>query len=136
MTIPRDIEANPRSLTRDILDYFWSRIGSRRGLLTLAAAGALAGIALNWSWLVAAGIAPILVAVLPCAVMCGLGLCMNRMTGGSCEGTPSDRHPGPVARPTAGLRAVPASGSVPVAGPRSAKRRRNPPARSKNNAPS
>jgi hypothetical protein len=43
------------------------------------------GAALNWSWLVAAGIAPLLITVLPCAAMCALGLCMNRMAGGSCS---------------------------------------------------
>jgi hypothetical protein len=43
------------------------------------------GAALNWSWLVAVGIAPLLLTVLPCAAMCALGLCMNRMAGGSCS---------------------------------------------------
>jgi hypothetical protein len=53
------------------------------------------GAALNWSWLVAVGIAPLLLTVLPCAVMCGLGLCMHRMAGSSCS-TSSRRpdHPG------------------------------------------
>jgi len=45
-------------------------------LVALGAGVLLAGIALNWSWLVAAGIAPILLSTLPCLVMCGLGLCM------------------------------------------------------------
>ncbi|WP_192359125.1 hypothetical protein [Mesorhizobium mediterraneum] len=50
------------------------------------AAGAIivvAGLAFNWVWLVAAGIAPLLLSVLPCVAMCALGLCMNRMTGRS-----------------------------------------------------
>ena len=46
------------------------------GVLVLGAGVLFAGIALNWSWLVAAGIAPILLSTLPCLVMCGLGLCM------------------------------------------------------------
>jgi membrane protein DedA with SNARE-associated domain len=33
-----------------------------------------AGLALNWSWPVAAGVAPLLVALAPCAAMCALGL--------------------------------------------------------------
>ncbi|EIG62832.1 hypothetical protein [Bradyrhizobium sp. WSM1253] len=51
----------------------------------LAVAGlALVGIAAaSWSWLVAAGIASVLLSVLPCLVMCGLGLCMHRFIGGS-----------------------------------------------------
>jgi hypothetical protein len=44
-----------------------------------------AGLALNWSWLVAVGIAPILIAVLPCLAMCALGLCMSRAGGKSCS---------------------------------------------------
>ncbi|MGY4285254.1 hypothetical protein ACVWXO_004474 [Bradyrhizobium sp. LM2.7] len=36
--------------------------------------------ALNWSWLVAA-VASILLSVLPCLVMCGLGLCMHKFVG-------------------------------------------------------
>jgi flagellar basal body-associated protein FliL len=43
-----------------------------------------AGLALNWSWLVAAGITPILLGVLPCLAMCALGLCMHRAGGKSC----------------------------------------------------
>lgn len=58
---------------------------SRRGLLVIAALAIAAGLTLNWSWLVATGAAPILIAVLPCLVMCGLGLCMNKLTGGNCE---------------------------------------------------
>jgi hypothetical protein len=43
------------------------------------------GLALNWSWLVAIGVAPLLVALAPCAAMCALGLCMSRMGGKSCS---------------------------------------------------
>ncbi len=34
------------------------------------------GVAFNWSWLVAVGVAPLILAVLPCVAMCGLGLYM------------------------------------------------------------
>lgn len=73
------------TLTSDIVTLVRSQLGGRRGLLILAAMTGFTGILFNWSWLVAAGIAPILIAVLPCLVMCGLGLCMNKMTGGSCD---------------------------------------------------
>jgi hypothetical protein len=51
---------------------------------------------LNWSWLVAVGIAPLLIAIAPCAVMCALGLCMSRMGGQSCSSQSSvaDRESG------------------------------------------
>ncbi len=58
----------------------------RRGSLLIAAA---VSAALNWNWLVAAGVAPVLLAILPCFAMCALGLCMNhsgRETGSSCRG--------------------------------------------------
>ena len=41
----------------------------------LAAIGA--GLTLNWGWLTAMGAAPILLALLPCAMMCALGMCMS-----------------------------------------------------------
>ncbi|MEQ8164705.1 MAG: hypothetical protein RID96_19910 [Nitratireductor sp.] len=72
------------SLGRDLLYALRYYLGSRRGLLVLAGLAIAAGLALNWSWLAAAGIAPILISVLPCLAMCALGLCMNRMTGGAC----------------------------------------------------
>lgn len=60
-------------------------LGNRKALAVLAVAVIGAGLALNWSWLVAAGIAPILLALAPCAAMCALGLCMNKGGGQSCS---------------------------------------------------
>lgn len=61
------------------------RIGKRGMYWGLAAVLLAGGLALNWSWLVAVGIAPLLVAVAPCAAMCALGLCMRKGTGESCS---------------------------------------------------
>lgn len=58
-------------------------LGNRKVLALLAVAAVGIGLALNWSWLVAAGIAPILLALAPCAAMCALGLCMRNMGGES-----------------------------------------------------
>lgn len=57
---------------------------SFRTLLVIAAATAAmgAGMALNWGWLVAAGIAPLILSVLPCLVMCALGVCASKLLGG------------------------------------------------------
>jgi hypothetical protein len=55
---------------------------TRPVVLALAAVLLVAGVALNWSWLVAAGFASIIVAVLPCAIMCALGLCMMKRNSG------------------------------------------------------
>ena len=68
-------------------------IGGRRSLIAAAVAVAVAGIAFNWTWLVAAGIAPLLISVLPCVGMCALGLCMNRMTGGASGPQPPAGEP-------------------------------------------
>ena len=81
-----------------------------RGLLLLAAIALSGGAAFNWSWLVAAGIAPLIVTALPCVAMCALGLCANKMMGKSCatEGAaekpngPSTREPPSKARATDG----------------------------------
>jgi hypothetical protein len=55
-------------------------LGNWRLWLVLAVAALVAGAALNWNWLVAAGIAPLLLAVLPCVAMCALGLCAHKRT--------------------------------------------------------
>jgi hypothetical protein len=62
------------------------RYGTNKWFLLAAAGVALVAIAaMNWSWLVAAGVASVLLSVLPCLVMCGLGLCMHKFTGGRAK---------------------------------------------------
>lgn len=81
------------SLTQQLIDVLRYWLSGRRGLIAVAVLAAVGGIVMNWGWLAAAGIAPIILAVLPCAAMCALGLCANKMMGGksSCSGseTPS-----------------------------------------------
>jgi hypothetical protein len=55
-------------------------------MLAVAVLGAAA--VLNWGWLAALGIGPLLLAVAPCAAMCALGLCMNRKSG---QETPQEK---------------------------------------------
>ena len=52
-------------------------------LMAVAVLALVAVVAASWNWLVAAGLATILVSALPCLVVCGLGLCMHRFLGGS-----------------------------------------------------
>jgi hypothetical protein len=73
------------SLVQDWLAALRYWLGGRRGLIVLAAVVGLAAVALSWGWLVAVGIAPLLLAFAPCAAMCALGLCASRMGGGSCS---------------------------------------------------
>jgi len=104
------------SLTRDWINlgrYYAGRyLGGRRGLVILTLTALGIGLALNWSWLVAIGVAPLLISLAPCAVMCALGLCMSRMGGNSCSAQSptaredADAPPSSVAetRPLAGER--------------------------------
>jgi hypothetical protein len=71
------------SLKRGWSDFARYYLGNRWALLALGGLVLIVGGALNWGWLVAAGIAPVLVAVAPCAIMCALGLCGMKMMGGS-----------------------------------------------------
>ena len=57
-----------------------NQLGRRRLLLGgVAFALLVAGFAWQWSWLVAIGVAPVLISAAPCLAMCALGLCMHRM---------------------------------------------------------
>lgn len=60
------------------------RMRPRTVLVTAALAIVTVGLVMNWSALVAAGVAPLLISALPCAIMCALGLCMSRMGKSSC----------------------------------------------------
>ncbi len=74
------------SLTKSVMNAARYYLSGRRGLIVLAVVILGSGLALNWGWLVAVGVAPVLLALAPCAAMCALGLCMNKMGGGSCPG--------------------------------------------------
>ena len=76
MAVVKPTETAEVPLSRPGLNLVRYYLGNRWALLVLGAGVLLTGIALNWGWLVAAGIAPILLSTLPCLVMCGLGLCM------------------------------------------------------------
>lgn|SRR5574337_1111977 len=67
----------------------------RNRLLVGGAAMSLiaAGLIWQWSWLVAIGVAPLLLSAAPCVAMCAVGLCMHRMgdrTGGPVQNQTSE----------------------------------------------
>src|SRR5882762_6473113 len=70
-------------------------LAGTRGLILGAVVGVGVGLAFGWPTLVALGVAPILLSVLPCAVMCGLGMCVmgKRMQSNSAQ-TPAQQSPG------------------------------------------
>jgi hypothetical protein len=76
------------ALPGDVTHIMRRCLGNRRLLLAVAILALVAGAALNWEWLVALGIAPALLSLLPCAVMCGLGVCCMKMMGGSGQKQP------------------------------------------------
>jgi hypothetical protein len=78
------------TLTQDVraLLRYWLR--GWRGLTVLGLAGVTLGLWLGWSSLVAAGLAPLLLGVLPCIAMCALGLCMRHGGGSSCDSHDED----------------------------------------------
>jgi hypothetical protein len=80
---------SPTGITGVLRQY----LGGRRGLMLAALVIASAGTYLGWGWLVAAGVAPILIAIAPCAAMCALGVCMNKMGGKSCSSASKDETP-------------------------------------------
>lgn len=65
-------------------------LSQRNLLIGVVVAGGGGALVLGWDWLVAAGLATIIVAMAPCLVMCALGLCMNRQgkSDQTAAGTP------------------------------------------------
>jgi hypothetical protein len=64
-----------------------------RGKWLMVAMAVAAGLTLGWEQLVVLGIAPILLSLLPCLVMCGLGLCVMK-----CKDKPAGSADGQVDR--------------------------------------
>jgi hypothetical protein len=79
------------SLTQTVLGLLGRYLGGRRGPLVLGVAAVGLGLYFSWGWLAGVGVAPLLLALAPCAAMCALGLCMNRGGGKSCS---TDSKPG------------------------------------------
>ncbi len=62
---------------------------TRNRMILAGTAVIIGGAALNWGWLTAIGVAPILLAMAPCGVMCALGMCkMGNKTPATAPTTP------------------------------------------------
>jgi hypothetical protein len=72
------------------------RVNQGTTLTVLAVAGVGAGLVFGWDSLVALGLSSFILALLPCAVICALGLCASRMVKSdrAAAGTPPTT-PGP-----------------------------------------
>jgi hypothetical protein len=77
MTLPQSTTTTEPSLGRDVLSAARYYLGNRWALLGLGSLAVIAGLSFGgWGWLVAAGLAPVILSVLPCLVMCAFGICM------------------------------------------------------------
>jgi len=85
VTSPETTTPADASLKREWLDAARYYLGNRWALLMLGSLVLVIGAAFNWGWLVAAGIAPILISLAPCAIMCAVGLCSMKKMGGPSE---------------------------------------------------
>jgi hypothetical protein len=94
MTTPPQTQKVRTSLTQDLSRALQHYLGGRRGFLILAGIAIVAGLAFNWSWLVAAGIAPLLIGALPCVAVCAVGACcMNKMANRPDPTDAADKKP-------------------------------------------
>lgn len=76
MTAPQPTATDESSLGRDLLYAARYYLGNRWLLLALGGVAAAIGLYIGgWGWLVAAGLAPIVLSTLPCLVMCAFGVC-------------------------------------------------------------
>lgn len=71
------------------------RVSQVTTLTVLAVAGLGSGLILGWDSLVALGLSTFIIAMLPCAAMCALGICASRMgrrdaPGGNAPVPPSE----------------------------------------------
>ncbi len=77
MTMPQSTTPTEPSLGRDVLSAARYYLGNRWALLGLGSLAVIAGLSFGgWGWLVVAGLAPVILSVLPCLVMCAFGICM------------------------------------------------------------
>ena len=92
MTVVKSTETADVPLSRLTLNLARYYLGNRWVLLVLGALAIILGLTFGgWSWLVAAGLAPVLLTLLPCAIMCAVGLCSMKMMGGGSSESKSDQ---------------------------------------------
>lgn len=73
--------APERTLTQDIGAYIRHQLRGWRGMIMAAVVLAAPALWFGWPWLVAAGLAPLILMMAPCAVMCAVGACTMGKSG-------------------------------------------------------
>lgn len=94
MTAPQPAATDESSLGRDLLYAARYYLASRWVLLALGGVAIAIGLYFGgWGWLVAAGLAPIILSTLPCLVMCAFGacaMCRSNKTQTNASGVAAD----------------------------------------------
>ena len=113
-TSTRISNARPDGLSRDVLATMRGRLAmvharlGTRGLILVAALAVAAIGYSSWGWLVAIGLAPIILGVLPCAGMCAMGLCMMpKRSAPAATSAPTDDQPATAANTLDAAEATP-----------------------------
>ena len=90
----KDTERTGTSFAQAVVNALWPWLHNRRALMILAAVVVtVGGLALGWNWLVAVGLAPILIAMLPCVAMCAVGLCAMKGSQTCSKSESGEVHP-------------------------------------------
>lgn len=71
---------------------FMGSLNRRTGLIAVALGGIATAMYFGWDWLAAAGLTTLIIGFLPCAVMCGFGLCASRLVGKGGTATCADKQ--------------------------------------------
>ena len=66
---------------------------TRNRLMMAGGAIVVGGLTLNWGWLTAIGVAPILLAMAPCGIMCALGVCAMGLQRRPAAPTDTPKNP-------------------------------------------
>lgn len=72
------------SKAQQVVNAVWPLVNGRNKKIFMALTVVALGMYFNWGWFVAAGIAPLVIGLLPCAAMCAFGLCMSHGGKSSC----------------------------------------------------
>jgi len=99
MEQPNEMQARNSAQGCNPILTLGGRISQGTTLTVLAVAGVGSGLVLGWDSLVALGVSTFILALLPCAVMCALGVCASRM--GKKEAAPPVAETMATAQPAA-----------------------------------
>jgi hypothetical protein len=114
MTDLQPANSGERPFRQELWNAAHYYLGGRTGIVLAAAAVLGAGAYLNWGWLAALGLAPVIISALPCAAMCALGLCMSGRSRASGANEVSSASPDSEAGDVQPLSSAPGDATTPT----------------------